>query len=213
MEEFKPNSYKSKENQIREKKESHIETPAQMKKKSFLDIIEEKIIAAGKYVWKNILVPSAQKMAAESIQNATNIFIYGDSRNAPRTDYRTTNIPRVSYSAPGTYWRESDMRNSGHDSYRRDYSNFTDYHNILYSSLEDAFTVLEDMKNTCARGYKGGVATIADLCDFSRYPSNYTDEHYGWTLSQLNYVEPKSFIDNDGITKYYLDLPKAMPID
>lgn len=205
MEEFKQNSFKSREpaSSKNEKKVPALKGNVEIKKKSFMDIIGEKIAQATKSAWKNIIVPSAQKMASEGANILINTLIYGESRgNGYNNQY--SNMPKVSYRNPGTYWRESDMRNN--DYYNRGYSTVTDYQSISFQYERDAQEVLEAMRDCIRRKYRNGAVSISDLCEFSRQPSNYTDERYGWT--DLTYAR---VIPSNG--KFYLDLPRAMPID
>lgn len=197
MEEFKPNSYKSREDSepIEESKRAKqiITGDVKTKKNNWFNKFTELLGTAVSYAWKDILIPAAQKASSEMVNNIADILIYGEAK--PKT---TSSVPaqRVSYRSyyeqaqkPTTYSRRPE------DSYA--------FEEVILNSRADAEAVLNEL-DAIAKKY--GFARVADLYDLVGLRTNYTDNNYGWTdMRSAQVVRYK-----DG---YLISMPKPMAID
>lgn len=107
------------------------------------------------------------------------------------------------------YWRGSSSRRDRDRRRERDEDprdEVISYEDISFATKGEAEKVISSMRATLI-DYEESVVTIADLCYFSDVPSTWADNKYGWT----NLDDARSWRARDG--RYYLDLPKPMPID
>lgn len=200
MEEYKPNSRKSKENS-----EKHI-TPvitgsAKTKKKSdsrkLMDIfISEDASNVKSYIVMDVLVPAIKKAVDDIVSDGIHMILYGGKGRDPR---RSGNASRVSY---GSYYSGGNNRREEH-SIRAGSAAF-DYDNIVFDSRGDAELVLSSMDDIIDQ-YK--IVSVADLYDLAGVStSNYAVNKYGWTdIHNASVVRVP-----DGWT---LKLPRAMPLN
>lgn len=191
MEQYKPNSNRSKE----EKPDIKLEPVAKgvVKKETFFERLWSDFKKACSFVWTDILIPAGKKSLSEGINNVADIMIYGENKKA-------TNVPagRVSYRS---YYEQP--RDRYYAVPRQVQAATPRYDEIVYPTRGDADAVLNALDNTIR---KYGIAKVSDLYDFSDIQGSYTDNNYGWT--DLSYAEVVR--NRDG---YSLKLPKAMPID
>lgn len=201
MENYKPNSHKSKEQQepVPEKKlEKVVQGKVTTKKKSevskLADIFVPGDVANVKsYVIMDVLVPAVKKAISDIVTNGIDMILYGESgrtrKNGPAS--------RVSYSQ--YYDRDRVRRDREPVAPRANYS----YNDILLDNRGEAEEVLARMDELVATY---GMVSVADLNDLVGITGNYTDNNYGWTNIKSAYVQRV----HDG---YLLKLPRAIPID
>lgn len=201
MENYKPNSHKSKEQQepVPEKKlEKIVQGKVTTKKKSevskLADIFVPGDVANVKsYVIMDVLVPAVKKAISDIVTNGIDMILYGESgrtrKNGPAS--------RVSYSQ--YYDRDRVRRDREPVAPRANYS----YNDILLDNRGEAEEVLARMDELVATY---GMVSVADLNDLVGITGNYTDNNYGWTNIKSAYVQRV----RDG---YLLKLPRAIPID
>lgn len=201
MENYKPNSHKSKEQQepVPEKKlEKVVQGKVTTKKKSevskLADIFVPGDVANVKsYVIMDVLVPAVKKAISDIVTNGIDMILYGESgrtrKNGPAS--------RVSYSQ--YYDRDRVRRDREPVAPRANYS----YNDILLDNRGEAEEVLARMDELVATY---GMVSVADLNDLVGITGNYTDNNYGWTNIKSAYVQRV----RDG---YLLKLPRAIPID
>lgn len=201
MENYKPNSHKSKEQQepVPEKKlEKVVQGKVTTKKKSevskLADIFVPGDVANVKsYVIMDVLVPAVKKAISDIVTNGIDMILYGESgrtrKNGPAS--------KVSYSQ--YYDRDRVRRDRGPVAPRANYS----YNDILLDNRGEAEEVLARMDELVATY---GMVSVADLNDLVGITGNYTDNNYGWTNIKSAYVQRV----RDG---YLLKLPRAIPID
>lgn len=201
MENYKPNSHKSKEQQepVPEKKlEKVVQGKVTTKKKSevskLADIFVPGDVANVKsYVIMDVLVPAVKKAISDIVTNGVDMILYGESgrtrKNGPAS--------RVSYSQ--YYDRDRARRDREPVAPRANYS----YNDILLDNRGEAEEVLARMDELVATY---GMVSVADLNDLVGITGNYTDNNYGWTNIKSAYVQRV----RDG---YLLKLPRAIPID
>ena len=193
MEEYKPNSHKSKE-QPEKRVEKPVVTGARKKKKSdlrkFAEIfIPEDASSVKSYIVLDVIVPLIKK----GISNIVDVLLYGEFRGDKKS-----NASRISYR---DYYDRRD-RDRDDRSNRGAWSRMTDV-NIVVDSRAEAEAILSGMEEIIA---VYGVASVADLCDLADLDSNYTDNKYGWTSVRNARILNR----RDG---YEIEMPKRMPID
>lgn len=201
MENYKPNSHKSKEQQepIPEKKlEKVVHGKVTTKKKSevskLADIFVPGDVANVKtYIIMDVLVPAVKKAISDIVTNGIDMILYGDSERTRKNGPAS----RVSYSQ--YYDRDRVRRDREPVAPRANYS----YNDILLDNRGEAEEVLARMDELVATY---GMVSVADLNDLVGITGNYTDNNYGWTNIKSAYVQRV----RDG---YLLKLPRAIPID
>lgn len=200
MEEFKPNSHRSKEEQKnaaeRKPVEKAVKGNVKVKKKGemhkFADIfISEDIANVKSYILMDVLIPAAKKAISDIVTNGIDMILYGETGHS-RT--RST-ASKISYRD----YYDRDKRDRDVSRTRTGYN----YDDIILESRGEAEDVLDRM-NELIDMY--GVASVADLYDLVGISGNYTDNKYGWT--NIRNAEPIRVRDG-----YMLKLPKALPIN
>lgn len=194
MEDYKPNSYKSKEdqnnpNEDKKKVEKVIKGTAKTKKKSGLakfagNFISDDVPNIKTYIFKDIVIPTIKKGISDTID----MILFGSSRGSKM------NGSKVSYRS---YYDSG--RSTNYTETRTGYS----YDDIVIESRGEAEEVLNQM---CELISTYGIVSVADLYDLVGVSSNYTDNKYGWT----NLRNGEVVRVRDG---YMLKLPKALPIN
>lgn len=202
MEEFKPNSHKSKEEaraSQREKKVTQItKSPAKTKKQSdikkFTDVfISEDMSSVKSYILVDVLVPAVKKAISDIVTNGIDMLLYGESG---RGEKRST-ASKVSYRS--YYDKGNDRRDRAVSRPREGYS----YDDIYLDNRGEAEDVLERMEEIQS---VYGMVSVADLYDLVGVTGKYTDHKYGWTdLHSASVVRTR-----DG---YKIKLPRAIPLD
>ena len=203
MENYKPNSHKTKEDQKtqiaeREKKEKIISGTAKVKKKGAKSKFAEMFIAEDasnvkSYIVSDVLIPAAKKLVSDIVKDGIEMILYGGTNRGKRTPgYRADYV---------SYNRYSDRR---YDDRPRDevgrggYS----YNDVYLDSRGEAEEVLDQMGNIIE---EYGMVSVMDLYDLVGITGQYTDNKYGWT--NIRNAEPVR--TNDG---YMLKLPRAIPL-
>ena len=199
MEEYKPNSYKSREEQAdvpAKKAEKVVSGTVKSKKKSEMQKIADVFIAEDihnvkNYIWMDVLVPSIKKAMSEIVKNGIDMILYGEAGRPRNTSASST----ISY---GSCFKR--------DNAKRDFTRTRggyEYGNYLIDNRGEAEDVLSRMDEMMAT-YK--IVSVADFYDLLGVDGNYTDYKYGWTDIRSAKIVPTS----DG---YLIKLPKAMPLD
>ena len=198
MEDYKPNSHRSKETaQKTEKKvEKVVRGAVKTRKKNGLEkakgaIFSEDAANIKSYVVMDVLIPTIKKAVSDIIKNGIDMILYGSV--SPTRSNSTAN--RISYSK---YY--DDNRNTVRDS--RAKSGFRS-DDIIFDNRGEAEIVLSRMDELIDTY---GIVTIADLYDLAGVTGDYTTNNYGWT----NIRSAEVVRVRDG---YIIKMPKAMPID
>lgn len=199
MDEYKPNSHKSKEERIPERKVGKVVSGTVKPKKKggiqkLADIfISEDISNVKSYILLDVLVPAIKKAILDIVTNGIDMILYGGTRN------KSSTASKVSYQR--YYDRTYEQR--------RDYStssarNGFDYDELIFPTRGDAEAVLDAMNEIISQY---GVVSIMDLYDLANVSmDNYTANKYGWT--DIRGCKPIRVRDG-----YVLNLPKALPIN
>ena len=202
MEEFKPNSHKSKEEARASKPEKNVEKvttgTVKTKKKSdiqkFTDVfISEDMNSVKSYILVDVLVPAVKKAISDIVTNGIDMLLYGESGR----EGKKSTASKVSYRS--YYDRGNDRRDRPSGRPREGY-NFDD---IYVDNRGEAEEVLERMEELVS---VYGMVSIADMYDLVGITGKYTDNKYGWTdLRAASVIRTR-----DG---YKIKLPRAIPLD
>lgn len=205
MEEYKPNSHRSKESPTEgtappdKKVEKVISGSAKPKKKGemqkFADVfISEDVGNVKSYILMDVLVPAIKKAISDIVTNGIDMILYGETGRTRKASSGT----KVSY---GKYYdREPDRRRERPISSRGGY----DYDDIVFETRGDAEKVLDSMNDIISQY---GVVSVLDLYDLADVSTdNYAANKYGWTdISGCKAIRVR-----DG---YILKLPRALPLN
>lgn len=202
MEEFKSNSYKSKESKnepIPEKKvKKVISGTAKTKKKSGLvkmaDVfIEDDVNNVKSYVIGDVIIPTIKKTLYDVITGSLSMALFGETG---RVGSRST-AEKVSYRNYSSYSSKQDTR-----PIRRSASGYS-YDEVIIENRGEAEAVLGAMDEMMSTY---GLVSVADFYDLVGVTCSYTDNKYGWTnIRNADIVRVR-----DG---YIIKMPKAMPLD
>lgn len=195
MEEFKPNSHKSKElAPVPEKKvEKIVKGTVKSKKKNGIDRLKDNFISEDAaniktYVVMDVLIPAVKKAICDIVKNGVDMILYGESGRSNRR-------PSEYVSYDRRYLDRGDPRFYKADRARIGYS----YDDIILETRGEAEDVLARM-DELIEIY--GMVSVADLYDLVGITGNYTDNKYGWT--NIRNAEPVHVRDG-----YMLRLPKV----
>lgn len=195
MEEFKPNSHKSKElAPVPEKKvEKIVKGTVKSKKKNGIDRLKDNFISEDAaniktYVVMDVLIPAVKKAICDIVKNGVDMILYGESGRSSRR-------PSEYVSYDRRYLDRGDPRFYKEDRARIGYS----YDDIILETRGEAEDVLARM-DELIEIY--GMVSVADLYDLVGITGNYTDNKYGWT--NIRNAEPVHVRDG-----YMLRLPKV----
>lgn len=201
MEEYRPNSFKSKESPsdpITEKRVEKVVTGGvKTRKKSdiqkFADVfISEDVHNVKSYILMGVLVPAIKKAVSDIVGNGINMILYGDTDRSKRS----TNASRVSYR--DYYNRTNDRVESERPRARATYN----YDDIVLDNRGEAEDVLDRMDEIMSM-YK--MVRVADLYEMVGITGDYTDNDYGWTDITSAKVVPV----RDG---FWIKMPRAIPL-
>ena len=195
MEEFKPNSHKSKElTPVPEKKvEKIVKGTVKSKKKNGIDRLKDNFISEDAaniktYVVMDVLIPAVKKAICDIVKNGVDMILYGESGRSSRR-------PSEYVSYDRRYLDRGDSRFYNADRARSGYS----YNEIILETRGEAEDVLARMDELIELY---GMVSVADLYDLVGITGNYTDNKYGWT--NIRNAEPVHVRDG-----YMLRLPKV----
>ena len=202
--EYKSNSYKSKEEQNKpaetEKRVAKVvEGKVQPKKNNihrFTDVfISEDISNVKSYILMDVLVPAIKKAVSDIVTIGIDMILYGESgRNRSRSSSN-----KISYT--NYYDRRSDDRQR--DEPRNSNRGGFNYDDLKFERRRDAEAVLDQMDEVID---KFGFVTVSDMYDMADVTAPFTANKYGWT----NVRTAEVVSTRDG---YLIKLPKASLID
>lgn len=198
MEEFKPNSHKSKElAPVPEKKvEKIVQGTVKSKKKNGINRLKDNFISEDAvniktYVVMDVLIPAVKKAICDIVKNGVDMILYGESGRSNRR-------PSEYVSYDRRYLDRGDARFYNADRAIIGYS----YNDIILETRGEAEDVLARMDELIELY---GMVSVADLYDLVGITGNYTDNKYGWT--NIRNAEPVHVRDG-----YMLRLPKVISL-
>lgn len=208
MDEYKPNSHKSKEenkssaNPSSDKKVEKVVTgKARVKKKSELSkfadsMISEDAVNVKSYILMDVLMPAIKKAVVDIVTDGINMILYGETNTASRKSSGS----KISYRK---FYEDDRFSSARQRESRSDRRRKYDYNEVIFDSRRDAEEVLSSMDDLLDR-YK--VVSVMDFYDLADQDSVYTDRYYGWT--NLNTAEVVRVRDG-----YAIKLPKPLALD
>ena len=201
MDDFKPNSYRFKEEQAKKAAESKnlqkvVSGNVKVRKRSeatkFKDLfISEDAHNVGSYILMEVLVPATKKAIADIVTNGIDMLLYGESGSGRRR----SNADRVSFDK---MYDRGDSRRVASSS-RSTYN----YDELYFETRGEAEDVLDRMREIVSNY---GIVSVADLYELAGVVGNYTDQRYRWTgLRNTDVVRTRY--------GYQIRLPRAMVIE
>lgn len=199
MEDYKPNSHRSKEGVLPEKKVGKVvRGTVKSRKKSeiqkFADVfIQEDAEKVKSYILMDVLVPAVKKAISDIVTNGIDMILYGDAGTAKKSG----GASKVSYRS--YYDKREERRDRSYSQTRAGYQ----YDDIVLDNRGEAEEVLSRMDELVSTY---GLVSVADFYDLVGVTGNYTDNKYGWTdIRSASVVRVR-----DG---YKVKLPKALPLN
>jgi hypothetical protein len=199
MDEFKPNSHRSKETRgesVPEKKmDPVISGAAKIKKKSgtqkFAEVfIQEDINSVKSYIFNEVVVPYVKDALLDIVS-----ALLGRSKHTSRNGSAASQVSYRSF-----YNKENDRGRNNTVAPQR---SVFDYEEIVFESRDDAELVLETM-NELILQY--GVVSVGDFYDLARVSTNnYATNKYGWADLRSCRIMPVR-------GGYVLKLPRALSL-
>lgn len=216
MDDYKPNSHKSREPIPEKKAEKAVIGPVKTRKKTDIrklaDVfISDDVDSVKSYIWMDVLVPAAKKTVSDIvsgvfdiIKNTVDIYLYGE--DAVRK--KSSNGSRTSY---GKFYDKRDDSRSPRDARYSERSRARfDYEYLLFDSRGDVESIIAKMEDVIEEYDHISVATLYnDILDRS---APYTAENYGWTNVKSAHAE-RVWDYEERRYRYELKLPKVMAID
>ena len=198
MEDYKPNSHRSKEevnNPPAEKKEIKPVVKGKVVKKKnnvrkLTDVfVSEDVQNVKSYILMDVLVPAIKKAISDIVTNGIDMMLYGESG-------RTKKRSSADYVSYNRYYdrRDRDERYVTKSRYS--------YDDIIFESRAEAEEVLDRMSEIIDTY---GAVSVADLYDLVDVSGTYTDNNYGWD----NLRNAEAVRVRDG---YILKLPKIIDL-
>lgn len=203
MEEYKPNSHKSKEEQrtaeaSKKKVEKVVRGSVKARKKSeiqkFADVfIQEDAQKVKSYILLDVLVPAVKKAISDIVTNGVDMILYGETGRTKKS----SSASKVSYRS--YYDKRDDRRDYNSNRTRTGY----DYDDVVLDNRGEAEDVLARMDELVVTY---GLVSVADFYDLVGITGNYTDNKYGWTdIRSASVMRVR-----DG---YMIKLPRALPLN
>ena len=202
MENYKPNSHKSKEENKalpdeREKIEKVIKGTAKTKKNEMRKLrdvfISEDVKSVKSYILMDVLVPAIKDAIEDIVTNGIRMVLRGET-----SARKSSSASKISYNR--IY--DSKINN---DRFARDSSPSLrySYDDIILESRGEAEDVITRMEEIIE---EYGFVRVADLYDLVGITGDYTDNKYGWT--SIRSAEPVRVRNG-----YMLRLPRAVPLN
>lgn len=205
MEEFIPNSHKSRDGEVEQIPEKKlgpvISGSVTTQKRSGFGKFAESMIAedvtnVGSFILTDVLIPAFKKTIVDIVTNGIDMLLYGKTG----VSKSSSSLSRITYSG-SSYYNYAKVTEPQR---ALSSSSVFDYDNIVFDNRGDAEAVLTAMEDILDQF---GVVSVGDLYDLADVPTpNYTVNKYGWAnIRSAQVIRVK-----DG---YLLKLPKASPIN
>ena len=202
MDNYKPNSHKSKEEISSDrppvkKVEKAISGSVKTKKRNEIRKIADAFISEDaenvkSYILSEVLIPAIKKAIDDMFTSGIKMILWGERGN------RSDNLKSSSLSYHSYYDKKDDQRYRDSSSNRDGYN----YNDIIFDNRGEAEEVLYKMDELISM-YE--VVSVADLYDLVGIDGKYTDNRYGWKdIRNASVIHTR-----DG---YMIKLPKALPL-
>ena len=192
---YKPNSYKSKEEQGAknepQRAEKVVNGTVKVKKKSkfgrdFNDVKD--------YAVKEVIVPGFKEILFSVLKEGAERLIFGDSGS--RRDRKRSTAEKVSYR--DYYGRGDDRRETSRARTRFDYDD------LIFPDYGEADAVLDRMGEMIRKYH---FVTVGDMYDMADITAPHTSYNYGW--DDISSADIRRAPGGG----YIIDLPRAIPRD
>lgn len=174
-------------------------TPTTVKKRPFKGIISDDAKNIPSIALEEWIKPSIQEFLNKTLKNIIDVLFYGKGAEQKQTRFNNLGTSRISYTPYASIYnkKEDTAPARSHPVY--------DYDTIKYNTIYDAQAVKNCLLDSLER-YPS--VNVADLYEFSGLTPSATDYNYGWKTLTAESI--KVIPSGDG--RYYLDLPKVMPL-
>lgn len=200
MQDYKPNSNKSKQEALEKKEVKKVISGTATRRKNevrkLTDIfVHEDISNVKTYVFMDILVPAIKKAISDIVTDGVDMILFGG----------TTNHNKKGNTINGSYKNYVSFSSNNRDTRDRGYSrDGYSYDDIRYETRGEAEAVLNQMDDILDQYQE---VTVLDYYDLSGVTGNFTDNKYGWTDLRSASVER---LRGGG---YIIKLPRARVLD
>ena len=199
MDDYKPNSYKYKEQQkaltTDKKIEKVVKGTVKTRKRNGVTKLKDVFVNEDaknvkSYIFSDVLVPAIKKLLYDIVNDGASMLLFGNT-SAGR---KKTIGPNVSYR---------QFYDSKVEDRRPVSSSRFDYEDLIFESRGEAEAALSKMDEVIDVYGTVSVADLYDMCDLT---APYTSNRYGW--SNIQTAEVARLRDGG----YVLKLPRALPI-
>lgn len=183
MRDYKPNSYKSKEDQNtslaenKKKVEKVISGTAKTRKKSpgakFAEVfLAEDVSNVKSYIFNDVIVPTIQKLITDIVTDSMNILFRGRSY---KKENSSNPVNYVSYRSIGSQNSQNDRFAESNSRTKNGYS-FDSVELETRGECERVLSVMGDLIDTY------GMVSVADMYEMVGITPRFTDYDYGWRV-------------------------------
>lgn len=199
MDDYKPNSYKYKEQQkaltTDKKIEKVVKGTVKTRKRNGVTKLKDVFVNEDaknvkSYIFSDVLVPAIKKLLYDIVNDGASMLLFGNT-SAGRKKTIGSNVSYRQF-----YDTKVDDR-------RPVPSSRFDYDDLIFESRGEAEAILSRMDEVID---VYGSVTVADLYDMCELTAPYTSNRYGW--SNIQTAEVARLRDGG----YVLKLPRALPI-
>ena len=198
MDNYTPNSKKSKKETIEKVKvEKVVKGVVKKKKSGFLNsFLSDDIADIKDYIIQDVLIPAAKKAIDDIVSNGISMLLYGETGRGRKSSLAS----RVSYRS---YYDDRDRSDPKDREKNVSRTRVREYDDIILETRAEAEEVISRL-DELIEVY--GIASVADLYELVGISGQHTDNKYGWTsVRDATHVRVR-----DG---YLLKLPRVRPID
>ena len=199
MDDYKPNSYKYKEQQkaltADKKIEKVVKGTVKTRKRNGVTKLKDVFVNEDaknikSYIFSDVLVPAIKKLLYDIVNDGASMLLFGNTSSCRKKTIGTNVSYRQFYVS-----KVEDRRPVS--------SSRFDYDDLIFESRGEAEAALSKMDEVID-AY--GTVSVADLYDMCELTAPYTSNKYGW--SNIQTAEVARLRDGG----YVLKLPRALPI-
>lgn len=199
MDDYKPNSYKYKEQQkalTSDKKiEKVVKGTVKTRKRNGVTKLKDVFVNEDaknvkSYIFSDVLVPAIKKLIYDIVNDGASMLLFGNTSSGRKKTIGSNVSYRQFYDS-----KVEDRRPVP--------SSRFDYDDLIFESRGEAEAILSRMDEVID---VYGSVTVADLYDMCELTAPYTSNRYGW--SNIQTAEVARLRDGG----YVLKLPRALPI-
>lgn len=159
--------------------------------------VEEDIKTVKSYVLTSVILPGIKDVVADTLTNAINMILFGDTRSPRKSGRGHTNYSGF-YRGERMSTIEKERNNA-----RKNRNRYA-YEEVCCENHGDAVDILDSMFEIIDQY---GVISVMDLYDLAGMDSEFTDQNYGWSdISSATIVRRSA-------NEHVIKMPKPMPIN